>query len=408
MAAKFFTLPGDKCQPMPAIGLGTWQMTKEHDIVTAINAALDAGYRHFDTARIFDNEYIIGKELKKRFDQGHIRRQDVFISGKLTAIYMGDRMRVRKGVRRSLEALQLDYIDLLLIQSPIGFKYNDDEKLLPVDRQGYLEVAHHDLVRTWKALEELVDEGWIKAIGLSNFNAQQINRIWKQARIPIANVQMECHVYLQNNKMVQHCKDMGITVTAFAPLGSPNRAPYVGHLDYPILMEDPKIINMGVRYNKSPAQILLRFLIQRDIAVIPKSVTPERIKENIEVFNFEIDSDDMKDLEALNQNCRYFDFDNRMSYSNYNKLVEDPLVINLATRYNKTPDQILRQNLVQKSNPAKVQADLGVFGFQLAADDVEELDAVAQRYSSDVDKVYSERVRSHPEYPFTEGSAKSM
>ncbi|XP_075016017.1 aldo-keto reductase family 1 member B10-like isoform X5 [Calonectris borealis] len=204
-----------------------------------VKFAIDAGYRLFDCAYFYQNENEIGNAVQQKIKEGAVKREDLFIVTKA------------------------------------------GEKLHPVDDNGMSIPSDTDFLDTWEAMEELVDDGLVKAIGISNFNHEQIERILNKPGLkykPVNN-QIECHPYLTQEKLIKYCKSKGIAVTAYSPLGSPNR-PWAKPGD-PVLLDDPKIKEIAVRHHKTPAQVLIRFLIQRDVIVIPKSDKPQRIEENI-------------------------------------------------------------------------------------------------------------------------------
>nr|CAD7568453.1 unnamed protein product [Timema californicum] len=243
------------------------------EIETSLDAALEAGYRHIDTAYLYRNEDSIGRVLKRWFDSGKLKRKDLFIVTKLPD--RGNRAEsVEKYIKISLTALQLDYVDLYLIHTPVGRKDTDPNKGAPGHFPELDMTTDH--ISLWKAMEAQVDAGRAKAIGLSNFNACQIKRVWSAARIKPANLQVELHVYFQQRELTAFCKALDITVCAYAPIGNPSLSFYKP-------LEDPVVGKIAKKHNKTPAQVLLRWIMQRGIVVIPKSKTPSRIKENFEV-----------------------------------------------------------------------------------------------------------------------------
>ncbi|XP_051954324.1 aldo-keto reductase family 1 member A1-A isoform X1 [Xyrauchen texanus] len=286
-------------QQMPVVGLGTWK-SAPGQVKQAVLAALDCGYRHIDCAAAYSNEHEVGEVLNKRVGPGKLlMREDIFVTSKLwnTKHHPDD---VEAACKKSLSDLGLSYLDLYLMHWPMAFERGDE--LMPRGPDGTIRYADTHYKDTWAAMEKLVDQGLVKAIGLSNFNARQIDDILSIAKHkPMVN-QVECHPYLIQTQLLAHCWSKGLTVTAYSPLGSSDRPWYKPgeHL----LLDDPRVHDLAKRYNKTPAQVIIRWHVQRGLICIPKSVTPSRIKQNITVFDFKLSEDDMQQIESFNSNER--------------------------------------------------------------------------------------------------------
>ncbi|XP_021353540.1 alcohol dehydrogenase [NADP(+)]-like [Mizuhopecten yessoensis] len=295
---------------MPLFGLGTWQ-SKPEDVKSAVRTALDTGYRLIDTAFNYQNEEAIGEVLKKYTETGKVKREDLYITTKLGNILTRP-ADVQYAMSESLRKLQVSYVDLFLIHIPLVLKKQADPyNILPM-KDGQLDHdGAVDFEGVWKEMEKLVDEGKTKNIGISNFNVAQVERIMKVARVkPVVN-QVECHAYFQQKELEAAMKKHDIVIMAYGSLGSPGSAAIItvpGESPPPVLLQDPVLGEMAKKYKKTPAQILIRNLLQRKVIVIPKSVTPSRIQENGNVFDFKISSEDMATIAGIDKDLRMFKF----------------------------------------------------------------------------------------------------
>jgi diketogulonate reductase-like aldo/keto reductase len=255
---------------IPALGFGT---LIPDPIATrvATQAALEAGFRTLDASERYRNEKEVVEAIQEVFKAGKIRREDVFIATKLWNNNHRPE-RVKPAFEASLKKLQLEYVDLYLIHTPFAFQPGDEQD--PRDAKGNVIYDKGvTLLDTWKALEGLVDEGRCKAIGLSDVSLEQTKEIFDAARIKPAVVHVESHPYLPEWELLDYCKKNRIVLQAFAALG---------HSSEPNLLKDPLITAIARRVNKSPAQVLLAWAIQRGTALLTTSKTPSRIKENFD------------------------------------------------------------------------------------------------------------------------------
>ncbi len=252
---------------MPQLGYGVWQVP-DNEAAEAVTEALKVGYRSIDTAMIYKNEQGVGQALKETT----VPREELFITTKVWNSDQGYDSTLR-AFDESLERLGLDYVDLYLIHWPTP--------------------EFNDYVDTYKALEKLYKDGKVKAIGVCNFESEHLQRLLDECDVPPVLNQVECHPYLAQTELKEFCAKHDIFVEAWSPLDQGGE-----------VLEDQTITAIAEAHGKSPAQIVLRWHLQNDTIIIPKSVTPSRIKENFELFDFELSTDDMDKINALNKDRR--------------------------------------------------------------------------------------------------------
>ncbi|XP_061906825.1 aldo-keto reductase family 1 member A1-A isoform X1 [Entelurus aequoreus] len=289
-------------QRMPMVGLGTWKSAPgQVQVKQAVLAALDCGYTHIDCAAAYGNEQEVGEALALRVGPGKaLRRDQVFLTSKLWNT-KHDPSDVEEACKTTLDHLGVSYLDLYLMHWPMAFQ--PGKELMPRREDGSVCYSNTHYKDTWAAMEELVDQGLVKAIGLSNFNARQTDNIISTARHkPVVN-QVECHPYLSQVDLLAHCRSVAVCLTAYSPLGSGDR-PWAS-ADEPCLLQDHRLGEISKRCHKTPAQIILRWHIQRGVVCIPKSVTPSRIQQNLQVFDFTLSEQDMKLIDSFSCSKRF-------------------------------------------------------------------------------------------------------
>jgi len=275
----------------PMIGLGTWLSDDRALFKTALRTALDTGYRAIDTATLYGNEDVIGEVLQEYFDAGKLARKDIFITTKLPPFGHANPALF---IQKSLDKLHLDYLDLYLMHQPDSYKLAPDNNSAVLDSKGKPVLDPTPVIDTWRIFEEYYKKGALKAIGISNFNTTEIQDLFDKAEIKPHNLQVETHVLWPQDELVAISRKLNMSFTAYAPLGSPGSAQYRGAKPGGDCMGQPLVQELANKYNRKPAQILLRQLYQRGLHVVPKSINPTRIRENFDIFDFRITPEDMQ------------------------------------------------------------------------------------------------------------------
>jgi 2,5-diketo-D-gluconate reductase A len=255
-------------QQIPQLGFGVF-LIEPPDTLAAVSTALEAGYRHIDTAEGYGNEQEVGEAIRR----SGLDRGEVYVTSKLdNEAHQPDD--ARQAFDESLKALGLDYLDLFLIHWPLPTRYDGD------------------FVSTWQVLEEFYRDGRARSIGVSNFQAHHLRRLHGESQIIPAVNQIEVNPYLTQDELRGFCAQHQIAVEAWSPLGRGS------------VLSDPEVERVARRAGKTPAQVILRWHIQQGNIIFPKSVTPERIRENIDIFDFDLSGDDVQAISALNRNER--------------------------------------------------------------------------------------------------------
>lgn len=296
---------------MPSVGLGFWKVGKDV-CADVVQTACDIGYRHLDCACDYGNEVEVGHGIKRVLDGG-LSRDDLWVTTKLWNTFHKHE-HVRPACERQLSDLGLDHIDLYLVHFPISLKYVPFDERYPPEwtydpsaetpRMEYEKVT---LAETWAAMEELKDAGLVREIGISNYNIGLIRETLAGCRIRPAALQVELHPYLTQETLLRYCEQENIAVTGFSPIGAKSYVPIGMAEESDSVLEEPVVKQIAARLDKIPVQVVLRWGIQRGTSIVPKSTSEAHLRENLNIFDWELSSDDMSAIASLNKNKRFND-----------------------------------------------------------------------------------------------------
>jgi alcohol dehydrogenase (NADP+) len=285
----------------PIVGLGTWK-SQPGEVRQAVYWAIEAGYRHIDCAAVYDNENEVGEGISDAMAEGLVKREDLFVTSKL----WNDSHRhedVRPALEASLTKLKLDYLDLYLIHWPVAFKHGIG---FARNREEFYTYQDVPITQTWEAMQEQKSSGLSRHIGVSNFNQEKLELILAMTGEKPEVNQIELHPFLPQEKLVNFCRDHGILLTAYSPLGSPDSR-VEQHQDDPKLLENPVVLEIAKKHGVGTGAILIAWSVVREISVIPKSINKERITSNFEAAKIQLDDHDMMELRDIGINHRYLD-----------------------------------------------------------------------------------------------------
>jgi D-xylose reductase len=300
---------GDK---LPAVGLGFWKVPRVGAAELVVEA-IRAGYRHLDCACDYGNEAEVGAGIAAALGQGLCRREELWITSKLWNTYHS-KLHVRQALEHTLRDLGVEYLDLYLIHFPIALRfvpfhmrYPPEWVFDPAAEHPRMESVHVPIAETWGAMEELVAAGLVRNIGVCNFGCSLLRDLRSYCSIRPAVLQVELHPYLAQEKLLRFCQESHIVVTAFSPLAAQSYHSLGMAREDESVLTEPIVLEIAAHHQKTPAQIVLRWGVQRETAIVPKTIQPDRLRENLAIFDFELTPDEMRGITALDRNRRFND-----------------------------------------------------------------------------------------------------
>jgi D-xylose reductase len=302
----------DTGDALPAVGLGLWKIPRP-ETAALVETAIRTGYRHLDAACDYGNEAEAGAGVRTALAAGACRREELWITSKLWNTYHRAE-NVRPACERTLRDLGVDYLDLYLVHFPIALEYVAPEVRYPPEwfvdptaTEPVMKPVKVPIAETWRAMEELVRAGLVRNIGVCNFGCSLLRDLLSYAEIRPSVLQVELHPYLTQEKLVRFCREERIAVTGFSPLGASSYLELGMATAVESVLQQRAVAAAAARTRKTPAQVVLRWGVQRGTAIVPKTSRPERLAENLAIFDFELSSAEMQEISALDRNRRFND-----------------------------------------------------------------------------------------------------